>query len=148
VTGQISIPSDQLQRALADLDTVLAHYQGDLSRAAPVGKQIFRRWCGTRGKSGRAYSRTNTGWITWWLEEISPAPEGMYIQAIPTPSLMCGEGQRLKRQAEEHKSDGSFSRVLADYKAHLETCNTCGSGSTAPDVIAEVRKLADQWSTG
>ncbi len=149
VTGQISIPSDQLQRALADLETILAHYQGDLDRAAPDGKRVFRRWCGTHGKTtGKAYSRTNAGWLSWWLEEISPAPEGMNLENIPTPSLLCGEGQRLKRQVEEHKSDGSFSRVLNDYQSHLETCKTCGSGSTAPDVIAEVRKLANQWNSG
>lgn len=73
-TGQPSIPNDILGRALPDLETILDHYQQDPAKAAPVGQQVFARWCSTTGKSGRRYSTTNPGWLTWWLEELAPRP--------------------------------------------------------------------------
>jgi len=146
VTGQITIPSDQRPRALEDLGTILAHYQGDAVQAARVGTRVFRRWCNARGKTGKFYSRTNSGWLSWWLEEIAPAPPGAVDANIPAPSLLCGEGSRLKRVADSHKNDGSFPRMLQEYQLHLESCKTCGSGTTAQDVQAELRKLVKQWS--
>lgn len=74
VTGQMSVPSGVRDQAFPDLETILDHYQQDPAKAAPIGKQVFARWCSTTGKSGRRYSTTNPGWLTWWLEELAPRP--------------------------------------------------------------------------
>lgn len=73
VTGQNSIPSSAYDKAVADLTAVLDYYAG---RDPPVeeGKAVFVRWCSTIGQKGKPYSRTNPGWIGWWLEELAPVP--------------------------------------------------------------------------
>lgn len=76
VTGQASIPSSVVDKALPDLIAVLDYYNG---HDPPVddGQRIFARWCATRGKSGKTYSRLNPGWVSWWLEELAPIPADM-----------------------------------------------------------------------
>ena len=72
VTGQMSIPSLSQTQALTDLQTLLDHYSTNIERAVIEGKEVFGVWCNTNGKSGKPYSRTNTAWLSKWLEKIAP----------------------------------------------------------------------------
>jgi hypothetical protein len=104
VTGQISIPSNNYNRAQEDLSTILAHYKGDLEAAANEGKPIFQRWCATKGKSNRFYSRTNTAWLDWWLEKIAPSP-GVDQTTIDTKTMTNKEFVAYLVQREKEYND-------------------------------------------
>jgi hypothetical protein len=75
VTGQFSIPSAVMAQALQDLQAILDHYGKDWDCAVKDGKQIFATWCGTKGKTGKYYSKVNVGWLGKWLEHIAPKPD-------------------------------------------------------------------------
>jgi hypothetical protein len=79
ITGQMAIPSTATT-AYADLELILDYYKGDKDRAVKEGKVIFGAWCNTTGKTtGKPYSKTNTGWLGKWLENLAPKPNEISI---------------------------------------------------------------------
>ncbi len=38
-------------------------------------KPVYSRWCSTRGKSGKTYSRLGCGWLEWALEDPNTPPD-------------------------------------------------------------------------
>jgi hypothetical protein len=74
ITGQFSIPSDHSKKILPDLIIIVDTYD-DPKKAIEDGKDVFKKWCETKSKTtGKPYSRTNPGWVTWWLEALAPSP--------------------------------------------------------------------------
>jgi len=74
VTGQTAIPPSQQKETDQSLVAILDQY-GDREPDIAHGKRVFTRWCNTKGKQGMNYSKVNTGWLAWWLDEIAPMPQ-------------------------------------------------------------------------
>lgn len=69
------------------------------------------------------------------------APPEFYL---PTPSLLCKEGMKLKKQAESKHGTDSFVFALKEYETHIENCQFCGESSTSNAVQAQIRELANK----
>jgi hypothetical protein len=147
VTLQPTIPPGQLDEALNMLMTILDHYP-DSADAVSAGAPIFARWCSTKGKSGKYYAKTNTGWLSWWLEALAPAPggngNGPPGGEIPRPTLLCGDGERYKRRAESMQGSPGHSQAVLDYRDHLKTCHLCGGGVNSDMVQKALSGLVEK----
>lgn len=75
VTDQINIPQEKKEQTIQNLGIILTRFDLDQSRAAEAITPIYDRWCSTRSKNGRLYSKVNPGWLTWALDEISAKRE-------------------------------------------------------------------------
>jgi hypothetical protein len=69
VTGQTQPPLDKLEQVVHNLRLVLDHY-GSIEDAQEAGEKNYRKWCQTKGKTGRNYSPLNPAWIEKWIEAI------------------------------------------------------------------------------
>lgn len=69
------------------------------------------------------------------------APPEFYL---PTPSLLCKEGMKLKKQAESKYDTESFVFALKEYETHIKSCQFCGESSTSNAVQAQIRDLANK----
>jgi hypothetical protein len=150
ITDQITLPPDQREKALQILMIILSHFQGNIQEAAKSGGTVFDRWCATKSKANnKPYSRTNTNWLNWWLEEISPANETVKAVSninIPKPSVLCTPGAQLWAKANEAKNTGFFQQALLTYQTHISTCNLCSGASNAKQVIGQISALAGRMS--
>jgi hypothetical protein len=88
-----------------DLTTILDYYNG---REIPIeqGKAVFARWCSTTGKSGKPYSKTNPGWIGWWLEELAPSPVSVRTKSLDEMNDTEFRAY-LREQGETNDTNGS-----------------------------------------
>jgi hypothetical protein len=105
ITDQVTFPpawEGRYINALADL--LYGHFERDIAKAAASAKPVFARYCNTRGKSGKTYSRTGTGWLDWWLSELAPKP----VDGAPLSPV------EKTKQMLEQKGDGNFSPPPAD----------------------------------
>jgi hypothetical protein len=140
VTGQVSIPSDIAGEAIPNLIAVLDHYNGhDPGRAQREGKAIFARWCATVGKNRKQYSKTNPGWIGWWMEQIAPKPdEPAPAEEVPKPTAMCSEGYNLYQRARRD------AKHLLGYEQHIKRCRVCGEAITSEQVLEKIHELTER----
>lgn len=84
VTQQVGISSNAVDKVLNDLGIVVDYFK---AKGEPVdtaqGQRVFAKWCNTTGKNGRRYSKTNPGWVQWWIDELAPLPVGDYSADLP-----------------------------------------------------------------
>lgn len=139
ITGQVSIPSNIADGVLVDLGNILDQYHNETGPAIETGKRHFQKWCSTRGKTGKMYSRTNPGWINWWLNELAPQPQAIDLE-IPKPTAMCGQGQRYYHRATNMPARGN----LQEYNNHISGCRICGQSITSKQVQAQIKQLTER----
>lgn len=144
VTGQPTIPPDQYSTTIELLKFIIPNYDNE-QKLIDAGKGHFTRWCNTRGKNGRYYSRTNYGWISWWYESIAPDPDQSKHEKIDAPLALCGTGQVLKRKAED-LGDRDHEQAVIEFRKHIDTCRICGgktveSNPMPEEVKAKLRNL-------
>ena len=65
---------------------------------------------------------------------------------LPSPRLLCGNGDKLKRRAEGLDGTPSFSQALAEYQDHLATCHLCSGASNADSTMAQIKALVKEKS--
>jgi len=136
ITGQMAIPSTEADAAIANLVAVIDSYGNLSGQVIEDGKRIFSKWCTTKGKNGRTYSKTNPGWLTWWLDELAPSPGEAYKPIdLPKPAVLCGDGETYYRRAKSNNS------LLDEYRQHISSCRICSGASNASEVSVAINKL-------
>lgn len=144
ITGQPTIPPNQLENTLALLVPIISSYT-DKRKLHDDGLGHFTRWCNSRGKNGRNYASTNPGWVSWWYEAIAPSPARPEQVQNEYTGALCGTGQKLKRKAED-LGDRDHEQAVIDFRKHIDTCRICGGkeieSKPIPDEIrAKMREL-------
>lgn len=139
ITGQPSIPNDQIDSVVSFLIPIIASYT-DPKKMHDDGLRHFVRWCNTRGKNGRLYSRTNTGWLAWWNEAIAPNPGAQEQEQTERFGALCSKGEALKHKAED-LGDRYHEQAVLDFRKHVDTCNLCGgktvNAAPMPDAVRD-----------
>ena len=125
VTGQVALPSSQdSEKHLENLMDIMSHYTNH-DQMILEGKQVFIKWCATRGKSGKSYSRTNAGWLLWWLEQLAPVPQS--APSPPKAKIRCPKADELRLDIEQ--GNGNYMQKTAELSKHMKGCLICQSQS-------------------
>jgi hypothetical protein len=143
ITGQPTIPNDQIDSAISFLIPIISTYT-DPKKLHDDGLGYFVRWCNSRGKNGRSYSRTNTAWLGWWAEALAPDPGPPEQFHIEQTGALCGLGETLKRKAED-LGNRDHEQAIHNYRKHIDTCSICGGKSVdAKPIPDEIRQKLRQ----
>jgi hypothetical protein len=97
-------------------------------------------WAAKQGMNiGHAITSLETALAKWGKDSrASPVP----VVDIPTPTLICGDGDRLKKRAAQASGQRNYQALLQDYLAHLRSCRICSGGSNSNEIQDQISKLA------
>ena len=65
VTGQMTIPSGEIDKALPLLEAVYQNKGRNIQQSIEYLRPFFMEWKSRKGKNGRPYNVLNTAWLDW-----------------------------------------------------------------------------------
>ena len=89
--------STAMDRVIQDMTIILDFYGKDRDEMVKRGEFYYSRWCNTKGKTGKTYSKTNPGWIEWWIGELADVPEDTRV-ATYEYELSDAERERIRSE--------------------------------------------------